>query len=457
MKRCLALFLHMLMDSTPWFLPALFLSTALWLTAPQIGPRLEQRPWLAKVYAWVPPGLMTVMLLWRTRAIITLDMSHNEVVMSLTADAGILARLNLLFTGYGALEGALLALLLFALLFLRLPSLKGTSEETKSYLLYRMMAHNAAWTLLGLVLLFPSEAHAQMETFPPYPTRLEQGWVVFGCVALFTLLVMMSGEIFVASSHLASNNESQLLFHRAVMKTSLALVPAWWLLMAQEAFVQGWWERPGHDSRMHAAALISTYASMMVFFHASVTHTEGQMHQHQHPTRTLAVGLVIVAVIGTLLAGWTTHHVNVYGNGDVALFTGWRMMAFMLLLGGLLMLLPAIGYDAAHRPEAWWFRMAIVLTLLLGPVVSAGWWLLLPSLLVCAGFLTVLPWWLEGEANTMHRQLVWLSALILLTAVAMLAYRPEPQHQVLTGLCALLLSSSVAFASQRSWSSASTA
>ena len=115
MKRCLALFLHMLMDSTPWFLPALFLSTALWLTAPQIGPRLEQRPWLAKVYAWVPPGLMTVMLLWRTRAIITLDMSHNEVVMSLTADAGILARLNLLFTGYGALEGALLALLLFAL------------------------------------------------------------------------------------------------------------------------------------------------------------------------------------------------------------------------------------------------------------------------------------------------------------------------------------------------------
>ena len=345
MKRCLALFLHMLMDSTPWFLPALFLSTALWLTAPQIGPRLEQRPWLAKVYAWVPPGLMTVMLLWRTRAIITLDMSHNEVVMSLTADAGILARLNLLFTGYGALEGALLALLLFALLFLRLPSLKGASEETKSYLLYRMMAHNAAWTLLGLVLLFPSRP---MHKWKPFllSHRPEQGWVVFGCVALFTLLVMMSVEIFVASSHLASNNESQLLFHRAVMKTSLALVPAWWLLMAQEAFVQVG-ERPGPTENACCSA-DSTYASMMVFFHASVTHTEAN-HQHQHPTRTLAVGLVIVAVIGTLLAEWTTLRKRVQSS-DVALFTGWRMMAFMLLLGGLLMLLPAIGYDAAHRP-----------------------------------------------------------------------------------------------------------
>ena len=111
------------------------------------------------------------------------------------------------------------------------------------------------------------------------------------------------------------------------------------------------------------------------------------------------------------------------------------LLPFMLL-GGLLMLLPAIGYDAAHRPEAWWFRMAIVLTLLLGPVVSAGWWLLLPSLLVCAGFLTVLPWWLEGEANTDAPPAVWLSALILLTSLSMLAYRPEPQHQVLTGLCA---------------------
>ena len=88
----------------------------------QVGARLESRPWLAKVYAWVPPGLLTVMLLWRTRAIITLDMSHNEVVMSLTVDAAILARLNLLFTGYGALRERCFRYCCSALLVLVFPA-----------------------------------------------------------------------------------------------------------------------------------------------------------------------------------------------------------------------------------------------------------------------------------------------------------------------------------------------
>ena len=52
----------------------------------------------------------------------SLDMMHNEVALSLTVDAAIGERLRLLFTGYGALEGALLSLLLFSLLALAFPA-----------------------------------------------------------------------------------------------------------------------------------------------------------------------------------------------------------------------------------------------------------------------------------------------------------------------------------------------
>ena len=99
-------------------------------------------------------------------------------------------------------------------------------------------------------------------------TPCSKGGLFFLVVALFSLLVMMSGEIFVASSHLASTKAN--CCSSGGDENVGGLVPAWWLLMAQtELFTQGWWERPGHDSRMHAAALIATYASMMVFFHAS--------------------------------------------------------------------------------------------------------------------------------------------------------------------------------------------
>ena len=142
---------------------------------------------------------------------------------------------RLLFTGYGALEGALLSLLLFSLLVPRLPSLSSASDSTKAFVKYRVMTHNAAWVLLGLVLLFPEDAHAGMSSLPPHPTLPVEGWGIFLVVALFSLLVMMAGEIVAASSHLASTNETRLLFDRAILKSLVALVLAWLLLFQTEA------------------------------------------------------------------------------------------------------------------------------------------------------------------------------------------------------------------------------
>ena len=442
----------MLMDTTPWFLPAMFLSTAFWLVAFQVGPSLESRPWAARMYAWTPPGLLFILLLTRARAIMSLDMMHNEVALSLTVDAAIGERLRLLFTGYGALEGALLSLLLFSLLVPRLPSLSLASDSTKAFVKYRVMTHNAAWVLLGLVLLFPEDAHAGMPSLPTHPTLPVEDWGIFLVVALFALLVMMAGEIVASSSHLASTNETRLLFDRAILKSLVGLVLAWLLLFQTEAFTQTWWARPDHDPRLHAATLVAVYASLMTFMHAFATRSEGLMHHYQQSSRTLAVALGFTMLVTSLAGAWTAHHVDVYGSGTVALFSSWRLASFMMLFGGLLMLLPTVGYDAAHRPEAWWFRMGMMITVVLGPLLSASVWLLIPSLFLAASLHIMLPWWLESEdgvPKSSHR--LFSGAVLVVTSLLMLGFA-EPIDQVNITLFALALCACLTWCFQRSWS-----
>jgi len=380
----------------------------------------------------------------------SLDMMHNEVALSLTVDATLEERLRLLLTGFGAIEGALLSLLLFSLFVPRLPSLSSANDSTRSFVKYRAMTHNAAWVLLGLVLLFPEEAHAGMPSLPDQPTLPLGGWGVFLAVFLFALLVMMAGEIVSASSHLASTNETRLLFDRAILKSLVALVPAWLLLFQTEVFSQTWWARPEHDPRLHAALLIAVYASLMVLMHAFATVNEGLMHHHQQPSRTLAVALGSTMLVTSLAGAWTAHHVDVYGSGSVALFSGWRLASFMMLFGGLLMLLPTVGYDAAHRPEAWWFRMGLILTVMLGPLLSSSVWLLVPSLFLVAGLHIMIPWWLETEEEVPKSGLRMLGGAVLVLALLMMIHFEEPIDQVKISLLALVLCAGLAWSFQRS-------
>ena len=175
--------------------------------------------------------LVAGLLLNRAASLLSLDSSHNEVALTLSDTSSVGERVQVLFTGYGAVEGALMALLLFSLWSHRLPSLGQASEATKQFVQVRLMVYNGCWVLLLMLLLLSTDAHASLESLPSEPTMRPASWMNLGWVMLFTLLIMMSGELISSTSHMALNHETTLLFQRATLKLSVALPLCWCCLL----------------------------------------------------------------------------------------------------------------------------------------------------------------------------------------------------------------------------------
>ena len=394
-KRCLVVLGTMLADGAAWYLPSLVLATLAWTGAFHIDPMLRDRPWLRRLYWWLPPVLVAGLLLNRAISLLSLDPAHNEVALMLSDTSGISERLQVLFTGHGAIEGALLALLLFALGAHRLPSLRQTSDSTKAFVRVRLMVHNGFWVLLLMLLLLSMDAHTSLETLPSDPTVTIASWMKLGWVVLFTVLILMSGELIASTSHMALNHETSLLFQRATLKISLALPLCWWAVLQTEVFTDDWWSRPSQRSLDHAALVVVAYSTLVGWSYAPLTRTEGRFSHHVHNSTTLALGLVVMACVLFAGARDVALQIPVVGDGWVSASVAWRLTATTMLVGGVLMLLPSVGYDAAHRPESWWFRVGVLLTLSVGSAISSFVWILLPSLLLASSILLLLPWLVE--------------------------------------------------------------
>ena len=120
---------------------------------------LRERPLLHRLYVWLPPVMVLGLLVSRASDLLALDPTHPEVALILGDGAGVGARLQVLFTGQGAVEGALLSLLVFAVLSPRLPSLRDASSATTEAVQSRMMTHAGWWGLLTLMMLFEPTAY----------------------------------------------------------------------------------------------------------------------------------------------------------------------------------------------------------------------------------------------------------------------------------------------------------
>jgi len=444
-------FPFMLAASAPWYLPALFLACLSWTGAFSLFGRLEQRPLVRRLYVWAPPVMVLCLLFSRAIDLIGLEATHPEVALILGQDAGMGARLQVLFTGQGAVEGALFSLLLFAVLSLKLPSLRAASQATKEAIQSRMMTHAGWWGLLTLMVVFAPSAYEPMASAPTAPTLTVAPWGVLISTVLFTLLLMMAGEIMSATARMASSGETRLLFHRALMKTAAAGVVAWWLLLQTDVMTPDWWARPMTDARLAMGALIATYATLMATSHAFSTVAEGLHSAAARQANLLTWSLAIISVVLVSITSITANAVDVYGSGTDAALTGWRWAALALTAGVMGMALPMVGFDAAHHPEAWWFRMAMMLFLPIGVLMADGGWLLLPAMLLAGGVFPVvhlfvmagpsrrtagvlaacllLAGWLLCATSSPERALFWAAAAAVSTTAYTAAwYRRERQR-----------------------------
>jgi hypothetical protein len=444
MKRGFMAFRSMLASSAPWYLPALFLSCLAWVFAYYLHASLHHRPLLRRLYLVAPPVLVAGLLLSRTIDLFSLDPTHPEVALMLGEGATVQERLLVLFTGQGGIEGGLLAMLVFSLLSPRLPSLRSVSAETANFVQSRMMTYSGWWSIVVLMLLSPQEAYVPLDLAPASPTVSLPNWSALAGLVLFTLLLMMSGEILTASAHMASSGETQLLFQRALLKSILAGLVAWTCLAQTDAFSSTWWARPTTDSRLAMALIIAIASTWVVAAHAFSTLAEGLQGPTTKQAQTLVWNLSLTALLMVVVTASMADKVSVYGAGTDALFLGWRWMALAMFVGVASMTLPMAGFDAAHHPEAWWFRAALMLFIPFSVLTSDGAWLLFPALMFAGAAQLVV--YLGTSIGRITHPLVMVATLVLVAHLGWAILAGEPQHTMGISVVALVVVSIISWA-----------
>ena len=112
------------------------------------------------------------------------------------------------------------------------------------------------------------------------------------------------------------------------------------------------------------------------------------------------------------MTGSMAETVHIYGEGFDAYLAGWGgWVAALMFVAAAAMMLPTVGFDAAHHPEAWWFRVGLMMFVPLGALASNGAWLLLGVLMAGATYPLV-------YAVLISRQPFLQQPLLLMAALA---------------------------------------
>ena len=417
-KECRLLLEHMLGDVAPWYLPLMFGGCMLWCFAPSLLPWCEERGVLGLAYKWAPPVMVGGLILYRANAIFSLDFSHLEVATILTPSSSRADQMTLMFTGQGAIEGALLSLMVFSVLSPNLPSLRAVGDEHRQAVQQGLMRHSGWWILICVVLLFPDSRYFEPDSLPSSPTVALASWWSLASIVCFTLLLIMSGEIVASTSLLTTNDSTSLLFQRAVLKLLILLPVACYAMAQTEVLSEAWWARPMHDSNQTVALMVLVYGLLICCVHAPAAWMESGLGQGDGQSVSMTWGYGGVVALCFLVCIGSVNHVALFGTGMQVISVSLRLTSFVALAGALSMLLPTMGYDSAHRPELWWLRFTLYLCVPVGSLFSVSFWLLIP-LVFAAGILTLnLPWILEEHPFEMfHKPLIGWTALIGLSVI----------------------------------------
>jgi len=385
----------MLAESQGWIMPLLFLGCLLWALSPMLPLHEPHQRWQRWALHAVPPLLLFALLIDRMHALLTHDVNHPEVATLLTSVDAWPVRLQVLFTGQGAVEGAMLSFMAFSVLSPRLPSLRGAVPTTRSAIQRRMVAHAGAWCTVLMTTLLPESAYESLTLLPPQPTQTVGAWSVLFAVVLATLVLIMAGELVSATGLMATTREPRLLLQRAVMKMAVALPLLWWC-WAIHVDVEAWWARPNADSKATLGLLIALFGTAVTTVHVPAQLVEGRSHTNQHPTRTTVAVAFTALLMMPLFGGWMSDAFGYVASAD-ALWIALRLTAVLLLVAGAFMLLPLLGMDGAHRPELWWFRVVIGAGVPLGLVFTSDAALLVQGALLTGTLSLMWPWILEHQ------------------------------------------------------------
>ena len=428
----------MLVEEQGWLMPLLFLCCGLWAMSPLLKIHDQERRWGRHLVHALPLGVLMVMLIDRARALLTHSAGHPEVATFLSSNDGTSARLQVLFTGQGAIEGAIFSFLLFSVLSSRLPSLRTASNETKQAVQRRMVAHAGVWSMALLTLLFPESQYQSPAVIPVEPTQSIAPWSMGALVFIMTLVLIMASEIVAATGTMSTTREAKVLLQRAILKMAVALPIAWWAWASSGLELNDWWQRPDDQLLWGVGMMVLTYGTMISAVHAPALSMEGRWHSQQHPTSTLLLSVVASMVVMTILS-WAVAIEAGFRTSEDGGWASLRLTGAWLLVTGACMTLPTVGLDAAHRPELWWYRMVLCASVPVGLMVTENMILLGQGVLMGGSMSLLWPWALEQSHHPKARFRSMGAAFVLMVAGVGLALSSMPWPWVMTAQALLSL------------------
>ena len=372
---------------------------------------------LSSTYRLVPLLMIGWLLVVRARAFITRDIEHVEVANRLQGTDFVITDLLLLITGDGVGEFSLLALMLFALWTINLPSMRNAPLSTRKAVQSKVMLYVSACALLTFWIFFPESNYYSPDTLPAQPTMSSSGDLNPLMVILVTLMIAFSGELFAISSLQLPSEYFTILKRRALMKSYVVSI-----LLLLGLYQGGNLETSlvtNQGSEINLATILFLSQTLILSLVCiPAKYSDSILKVGQARTKSFAIMAILCVFVLLIVTSVVLQNTAEFRAGNRYLLESLWLSASFLLIVSTLQILPRYGFDSAARPEFWWLRMSIVFAPALIYWFNHLAVFLIPSLWIIGSLTIIIPNLIEQDATSPSNQR--LSFLIVVSLVILM-------------------------------------
>ena len=375
---------------------------------------------LSSTYRLVPLMMIGWLLVVRARAFITRDIEHVEVANRLQGTDFVVTDLLLLITGDGAGEFSLMALMLFALWTINLPSMRNAPLSARKAVQSKVMLYVSACALLTFWIFFPESNYYSPDTLPAQSTMSSSGDLNPLMVILVTLMIAFSGELFAISSLQLPSEYFTILKRRALMKSYVVSILVLIGLYQGGNLETSLVTNQGSEINI-ATILFLSQTLILSLVCIPAKYSDSILKVGQARTKSFAVMAILCVFILLIVTSLVLQNTTEFTAGNRYLLESLWLSASFLLIVSTLQILPRYGFDSAARPEFWWLRMSIVFAPALIYWFNQLAVFLIPSLWIIGSLTIIIPNLIEQDATSPSHQRLGFLAVVSLTILMLTA------------------------------------
>lgn len=418
---------NMIGDTLPWFLPLFVFGLLAWVFYEAIEKYVLRKgsPFGEKALValrWLPAAQLVVMLITRSISLIQRDLSHLEVAQYLGVGTYHSSDLKLIATGGGGSEIIALTVILFVLLSERLPSLSSTRVELRQGFRNRLMMFSGLMLLSASTLLFPESAYYSPSSFPVNTIDAIPQWSSLIPLLLLASLMMFSGELFAVSTLFFAGDNFQKLASRARLKVLiLAVLTLAWLTRTLE-IERNWIEQiPELGFLLPLILLLHVGVSLAVIIQPAVR-IESELNHGEGRSLGMLLLAALMAIIILVLTPIHLDQLGIFGS-ELGPYVYGVWIASVTVSGMMLVqFLPALGFDAAPRPEVWWMKMTLVFAPVIMCLFTPFALFLIPAIWLSLPWSSIVPWFVEKDVPSPSQTFVLYPLVFITIACALIPF-----------------------------------